>query len=81
VKWIAPSGPGEREVAVNISSDPPSSEITPESVYVNRRTIIKAGLLVATTVATGWVYRRLNAPSTMAVNTAQIDVATPTAPP
>lgn len=73
-------GSVESEDAVNTSSDPPSSEITPERVYVNRRTIMKAGLLAATAVATGWVYRRLNAPSTTEVNTAQIDVATPTAP-
>jgi methionine sulfoxide reductase catalytic subunit len=65
---------------VNASSDPPSSEITPESLYVNRRTIMKAGLFAATTAATGWVYRRLNAPSTNIVATAQIDVAIPTAP-
>ena len=64
---------------MNTSSDPPSSEITPERVYVNRRAIMKAGLLAATVVATGWVYRRLNAPATTAVTTAQIDVVTPTA--
>ncbi len=61
-------------------SDPPSSEITPESVYLNRRNFIKAGVLVATTVATGWVYRKLNAPSNKAVNTALIDVVKSTAP-
>ena len=65
---------------MSASSDPPSSEITPESLYVNRRTIMKAGLLVATTVATGWVYRRLNAPSTTVVETTQIELVTPVAP-
>lgn len=55
-----------------------SSEITPESVYLNRRTFMKAGALAATTVATGLVYRKLNSPSTRVVETAQIDVATPT---
>jgi methionine sulfoxide reductase catalytic subunit len=61
-------------------SDPPSSEITPESVYFNRRNFIKAGVLAATTIATGWVYRKLNAPSNKAVNTAKIDVAAAAAP-
>ena len=65
---------------MNRSSNPLNSEITPEHVYLNRRTIMKAGLLAATTVATGWIYRELNAPSTTAVDTAQIDVAR-TAPP
>ena len=49
-------------------SDPPSSEITPENVYLNRRNFMKAGVLAGTTVATGWVYRRLNSPSTTAVD-------------
>ncbi len=55
-------------------SQPPSSEITPESVYFNRRNLIKAGLLAASTVATGWVYRRLNSPSGQGVDTPRIDV-------
>jgi len=42
------------------TSDPPSSEITPESVYFNRRNFMKAGVLAASAVATGWAYRRLN---------------------
>ncbi|HTZ52079.1 MAG TPA: protein-methionine-sulfoxide reductase catalytic subunit MsrP [Spirochaetia bacterium] len=66
---------------MHASSDPPSSEITPERVYLNRRTIMKAGLLAATTVGTGWLYHRLNAPSTSTVTTAQIDVARPAASP
>ena len=56
------------------SSDPPGSEITPEPLYVNRRRFLKAGALVATTVATGVAYRQLNAPSTTAVKTAEIAV-------
>jgi len=62
------------------SSNPPSSEITPESVYFNRRNFMKAGVLAASVVATGWVYRRLNSPSTQAVETAEIDVVRTTAP-
>lgn len=62
------------------SSDPTNGEITPESVYINRRTFMKAGVLAATAVATHQVYRKLNAPSTTVVNTATIDVATAVAP-
>lgn len=39
-----------------------SSEITPESVYLNRRNFIKAAVLAGTSLATGGVYRWLNAP-------------------
>ena len=38
----------------------PSSEITPESVYLNRRTFINAGTAAASLLATGWVYRTFN---------------------
>lgn len=62
------------------SSDPPSSDITPESVYFNRRNFMKAGVLAASVAATGWVYRRLNSPSTQAVDTPEIDVVRSTAP-
>ena len=63
------------------SSDPPSSEITPESVYFNRRSFMKAGVLAASAVATGWVYRRLNSPSTQAIDTPEIEVVRTTPPP
>ena len=62
------------------SSDPPSSEITPASVYFNRRNFMKAGVLAASTVATGWVYRRLNSPSTQAIDTPEIEVVRTTPP-
>jgi len=62
------------------TSDPPSSEITPENVYFNRRNFMKAGVLAASAVATGWVYRRLNSPSTQAVDTPEIDVVRTTPP-
>jgi methionine sulfoxide reductase catalytic subunit len=65
---------------MNASTDPPNSEITPERVYLNRRTFMKAGVVAATALVTGWVYRRLNSPSTASVETAQIDVAASTAP-
>ena len=48
-------------------------EITPPSLYFNRRNFIRAGILAASAVATGAVYRRLNHGSTTAVKTAQIE--------
>ena len=50
-------------------------EPTPEHLYLNRRTLMKAGVLAATTVATGFVYRRLNAPSTRVARTKKLDLA------
>jgi methionine sulfoxide reductase catalytic subunit len=55
-------------------SDPHSSEITPEHLYLNRRNFIKAGVLAATSIATGWVYRQLNSPSDETVRTEKLDV-------
>lgn len=49
---------------MNRSSDA-TNEVTPENIYLNRRTFMKAGVLAATTVATGLVYRKLNSPSTI----------------
>ena len=40
----------------------PSSEITPLSVYVNRRAFMSLGIAAASVVTTGWVYRRLIVP-------------------
>jgi sulfoxide reductase catalytic subunit YedY len=37
-----------------------ASEITPAAVYFNRRMFMRAGILAASAVATGLVYRRLN---------------------
>lgn len=39
-----------------------SSEITPESLYLNRRNFIRAGLLAGTGIATGLTYRYFNPP-------------------
>ncbi len=39
-----------------------ASEITPQSTYLNRRSFIRAGILTATTVGTGLLYRKLNTP-------------------
>jgi sulfoxide reductase catalytic subunit YedY len=46
-----------------MESQPPPQEITPEHLYWNRRTFMKAGVLAATTVATGSLYRYFNTPS------------------
>ncbi len=39
----------------------PSSEITPRSVYLNRRSFMRAGVLTAAAAGTGLLYRKLNA--------------------
>ena len=49
-----------------------SSEITPESVYLNRRTFIRAAALAGTTLATAGVYRFFNPPPPKEVATAEI---------
>jgi sulfoxide reductase catalytic subunit YedY len=43
-----------------MSKDIPSSEITPESVYFNRRNFLRAGLLGGTAIASHLVYRGFN---------------------
>lgn len=40
----------------------PSSEITDEGVYKTRRAVVRAGVLGASALATGWLYRTLNTP-------------------
>lgn len=58
-----------------------SSEITPESVYLNRRNFIRAGILAGTTVATAGIYKFINPPPPKEVVTAQIeDVVKESAP-
>lgn len=49
-----------------------SGEITPESVYLNRRNFMRAGLLAGTTLATAGVYRFFNQPPPKENETAQI---------
>jgi sulfoxide reductase catalytic subunit YedY len=61
-------------------SDPASNEITPEHVYFNRRSFMKAGVLAGSMLATGWLYRKLSAPSALAVDTPEIEVAANSAP-
>ena len=50
-----------------------SREITDPKVYFNRRTFIQTGILAASAVATGLVYRRLNHPAAGKVNTPKIE--------
>ncbi|HTW93256.1 MAG TPA: protein-methionine-sulfoxide reductase catalytic subunit MsrP [Tepidisphaeraceae bacterium] len=42
--------------------DIPPDQITPWQTYINRRTFIRGGILLGTAAATGWIYRKLNAP-------------------
>src|SRR5450432_4133778 len=46
----------------NKPNDIPSDEITDQNVYLNRRNFMRAGIVVATTAATGLIYRKLNHP-------------------
>ena len=47
-------------------------EITPESAFLNRRQLLRAGILAASVAATGTVYRRLNRAGTGEVKTAAL---------
>jgi methionine sulfoxide reductase catalytic subunit len=47
---------------VKKQQDIKSSEITPESVYLNRRVFMRGAVLAATATATGLLYRNLNPP-------------------
>lgn len=49
-----------------------SSEITPENVYLNRRSFIRAGLLAGTTLATAAAYRFFNPQPPKEIVTAEI---------
>ena len=51
----------------------PAHQITPESAYLNRRTVMQAGLVAVSAVATGFVYRKLNHPGAGRINTARIE--------
>lgn len=42
------------------ANDVPENEVTPEPVYLSRRSIMRAGILAASAVATGYVYQKLN---------------------
>jgi len=50
----------------------PLREITPEHLYWNRRSFLKAGAAAASVLITGWVYRRLNRTGSMSLTTDEI---------
>jgi sulfoxide reductase catalytic subunit YedY len=54
-------------------NDIPSSEITPSSVYLNRRAFMRAGVAAASVVGTGLVYRKLNGMTLGSVQTAKLE--------
>lgn len=54
------------------NNDIKSSEITPESTYLNRRNFIRTGVVAGTAAATGLGYRFFNPPPPKEVETAQI---------
>ena len=69
-------------VLIKKSSDIPGSEVTSESVYLNRRTFMRGAVLVATTAGTAWVYRQLNDPTRRTVLTPRLaNVIAPPNPP
>src|SRR6516165_2515723 len=47
-------------------------EVTPEPLYLNRRAFLRLGAAVASMVATGMIYRRLNRIGSMSVDTDEI---------
>lgn len=50
----------------------PSSEITPPELYFNRRSLLRAGIVAATTATTAGVYRALNRPGAEEVKTPEL---------
>jgi sulfoxide reductase catalytic subunit YedY len=57
------------------------SEITPESVYLNRRNFIRAGLIAGSTAATALTYRFFNPKPPVEVVTESIENVSPSATP
>jgi methionine sulfoxide reductase catalytic subunit len=56
----------------------PSTEITPEHVYFNRRLFMRGAVLAGSVAATGFLYRRLNTASTVSEERPKIgSVVTP----
>jgi sulfoxide reductase catalytic subunit YedY len=55
----------------------PSREITPENLYWNRRSFLKAAAVTASVVATGWIYHRLNRTGSTPVTTDELAGFTP----
>lgn len=55
----------------------PEREITPESLYINRRTLMKAGLFAASMTLTGVAYRRFNPAGAMDMEMETIEGVVP----
>jgi sulfoxide reductase catalytic subunit YedY len=56
-------GGNRTEVMQKYGNDIKSSEITDKKVYLNRRVFMRGATLLATTAATGLLYRKLNPPA------------------
>jgi sulfoxide reductase catalytic subunit YedY len=54
------------------ASTPADSEITPPHLYLNRRTLMRGGILAGSVAGTGWLYRRLNTMSFVASETPRL---------
>jgi methionine sulfoxide reductase catalytic subunit len=50
----------------------PAAEITPREAYFNRRAILRGGVVAASAVATGFVYRKLNGVEILESKTAEL---------
>src|SRR5580698_6322088 len=63
-------------------NDIPASEITDPRLYFTRRLIMRGAVLGGTSLATGWIYRRLNYPSAPSRPLAKLGgIVTPTTVP
>ena len=68
---------------------PSDDVVTRPELYFNRRKLMRGGLLVASALGTGWLYRRLNGMSSVTAETPQLSsvastpsaIATATQPP
>lgn len=51
------------DMLIRKPDDIKSSEVTNESLYLNRRSFLRGAVLIATTTATGLLYRTVNSPN------------------
>ena len=64
---------GENERVMNEPGKMSPKEVTPPEVYFNRRNFMRAGILTASAVATGMIYRWLNRVPRATVETAELE--------
>jgi sulfoxide reductase catalytic subunit YedY len=62
----------EQRILMRTADRIPSSQITPESLYLNRRNFMRAGLVAASAMATGTIYRHLIPPGSAVVETPRL---------